>query len=162
MIHRRPTPEDIAHVFTNLREPNRRELFAQRFNDDVGELIQDVIALSANSHFRQVLCAPDGEPVTFLDIQLRSPFVGSATMVSTPLFEKHLVSLCRFIDRQVFPKVIEPGWARLQCIGLPESRRIMRFFGFRFETPLFNAGRNGEELSQYAWMNPDFNYHERT
>ena len=149
----RLTPEALREVAENMREWDRKEIFATRWEDSVDDLVRDAMACYdfgwIASHNDKPVCAIGGAPV--------HPGVWSVWMFATPEFDKIKYSLSRFALRQMKPVLLELG-NRVECRsmeGHTDAQLWLEFLGMTRESVIPHYGKGGETFFLYSIFNPN-------
>ncbi len=151
MIHR-ATLHDLLYVAHNMREWDRREIFATRFADD-----SEALALDCWRHRDSAFIArpAEGPPVAAVGAIERWPNVWSVWMFATDDIGKAGLSLHRFVVRDMIPTLRGAGARRADCMSLDghtDAHRWLTALGARRTSePFRNWGRNGETFWQFYW-----------
>ena len=150
MIHR-ATLHDLLYVAHNMRDWDRREIFATRRTDD-----PETLAIDCWYHRETAWVARvDAEtpPAVAMGIIERWPSVFSAWMFGTPKIAEVGVSLHRFVKRDMIPVLRGSGARRVDCMSLEghedAHRWLERLGARRHPEPFLNWGRNGETFWMY-------------
>lgn len=139
------------HVSANMREIDREEIFAARWNTDVDELAGDCMA-----------CAPmawaahaDGEPVAVFGARPQHPGVWTVWLFATENWPKVAFGVTRFMKKAMFPAIVETGAHRIYCASLDKHvdahRWLEKAFGARKEAVIPGFGRRRENFFTFAW-----------
>jgi len=148
----RLNPNDLYTVAENMREWDRKEIFATRWTDDIHDLVNDAMACYEfgwiASHEDRPVCAIGGAPV--------HPGVWSVWMFATPEFDKIKFSLSRFALRRMKP-VLLSVCNRVECRsmeGHTDAQLWLEFLGMKRESVIPHYGKNGETFFLYSIFNP--------
>ena len=157
MIVRKATAADVAWVVANMREVDRREIFAARWSDDEADLIADIEASRAMMIRLDALCGEAGEAVALVGVWLASPGVGQALMFATDGWAAIAPLAHRYVVRRFLPLAVAPNVRRLECrawVGHAQSRAWLARLGFVEEGLCRALGKRGEDFIQFAWFPP--------
>lgn len=140
---------DLIYIVSNLREWDRREIFATRWNDDVFDLARDSLNAGDLSWV-----AGKENPIAAMGAFQMWPGVWQAWMYATPEFPQIGLSLTRFSVREILPRILERGAHRMECRsieGHDDAHDWLERLGAFRESETGNFGRNGETFFTYAW-----------
>lgn len=155
MLVRAATDADIAWIVANMRELDRREVYAARWTDDDADLIEDLKASRAMMIRLEALCSAAGEPVALLGVWLASPGAGTALMIATDDWPSIAPAAHRHVVTRFLPLVCAPNLRRLECrawSGHAVSRAWLARLGFVEEGLCRQLGKGGEDFVQLAWF----------
>lgn len=144
----------VAHVIANMREWDRKEIFATRLDSDTGEgLLDDVFRTGPVSW----LAWHEGTPVAAYGCSPLWRGVWSMWMFATDDFHKIGLGMTKMVTRAIVPMLWEHGAHRLECKSMEghvEAHRWLEVIGARREAthPLY--GRDGETFHTYVWEKP--------
>lgn len=144
----------LRHIARNLRERDREELFATRWDEDPETLALDTY----NCGDFQWIATLDGEPVAVVGAAPAWPGFWTVFAYGTDKWPKVLVTLTRHVRRFIYPALWNSGARRVQCHALStheDARKWLTFLGAREEAVLDNFGKNGETFIQYLWDRGD-------
>lgn len=150
-----PTLLDVLYVCHHLREWDRKELFAGRFDDDVDQLAIDVW------QNRGPFCWVAGTDRAIAVVGAREIVPGgwSALMFATndlPLIGKQLT---RFVIRDMIPTIARHGMRWGECrsiVGHKDAHEWLRVLGAKPDpAPLKGYGKNGEDFIRFSWEASD-------
>lgn len=149
----RLNPNDLYTVVENMREWDRKEIFATRWSEDPHDLVRDAMACYEfgwiASHDDRPVCAIGGAPL--------HPGVWSVWMFATPEFDKIKYSLSRFALRRMKP-VLQDVSHRVECRsmeGHEDAQKWLEFLGMSRESVIPKYGKAGETFLLYSWINPN-------
>lgn len=149
-----PDLRDILYLAHNMREWDRREVFATRWDDDPNILAMDVMRWGSFAH----VAWSGNRPVAAIGAIEAWPTVWSVWMFGTDEFPKVGLGLTRFVRNTMIPAIISKGARRGECKsieGHDEAHRWLESLGaVREGAPLQNYGKQGETFHTYVW-NPD-------
>ena len=141
----------LEYVVANMREWDRREIFATRMPGREAEsLCEAVMAAGPVSWIGYY----DDEPVTAFGCAPMWPGVWSMWLFATDKFQKIGMGVTKLAIRHIVPMLWEGGAHRLQCHSMEghvEAQRWLEVIGARRETTLRNYGRDGQDFHVYAW-----------
>lgn len=149
----RTTPitfEYAHHVASRMREWDKREIYATRWNEDPVELAHDC---ASYGHFGWVAWG-DEEPVAILGAVPMHPGCWSVFMFATNNFRHISFSLTKFVKRVMIPALADTGARRAQCLsmeGHEDAQKWLRLLGATPEEPMLDFGKNGETFIPFVW-----------
>lgn len=139
----------LYSIIENMREADRREIFATRWSDDPHDLVRDAMACYEFGWIAYL----DDRPVAAIGGVPIHPGVWSVWMFATDEFPKIKFSLTRFALRQMKP-VLQDVAHRVECRsieGHEDAQNWLAFLGMKRESSIPKYGRNGELFHLYAW-----------
>lgn len=145
-----PPLADMRHVAQNMRERDRNEIFATRWDDDPNKVARDVCASGA---FRWGVYL-DGAPVAAIGAHPRWPGVWTAWAFATDDWPKVVVPTTRHVRRFMIPALINFGVERVDCLSLAthtDARKWLTYLGAKEEKSLDKWGKGGETFVSYVW-----------
>lgn len=145
-------PGALAHIIGNMREWDRREIFATRTDDCEVRLLEDVMNTGAVSW----LAWSDVEPVAAYGCAPLWSGVWSMWLFATDKFHNIGIGVTRHIIRDIVPAMWRGGAHRLECLSMEghvEAQRWLETIGAsrEFDQPLRGKGRGGENFYSYIW-----------
>lgn len=144
---------DVHHVAVNMRDWDKREIYATRFLDDPLEVASDCMACP---HFAWTAWGEKG-PIAALGAVPMHPGVWTVWMFATDEFPAIGLHLTKFVKRGMIPALVKQNAHRAQCLsmaGHEEAHRWLRVLGARQEgSPLAGYGRNREDFLFFVWSN---------
>lgn len=144
------TYEAVLYVAENMREWDKREIYATRWTDDPADLARQCLLVPDFSWIGGV----DGEPIAAFGGVPMHPGVWSMWMFATDKFTKIRISLTKMAKRSIIPALVAQGAHRLECFsmeGHDVAHRWLESFGARPERLIPAYGRNRENFICYAW-----------
>lgn len=149
--HHPVTRGDVEYVVRNLRDRDRDEIFALRWDDDEDKVIEEVMlwAGAMTWTFRR-----DGVPVSVLGIWPVRPHVWSVWAFGTNRWPRVLSAMTKHIRRFIIPALLRAQFKRAEAVALAtheDSRRWLTALGAREEGVRQAYGRNGEDFVSYVW-----------
>jgi hypothetical protein len=144
------TDSGARFICANLREWDRREIFACRWDDCTDGLAQQVLATPGPKW----MATRDGRPAAFIGCVILWPGVYSPWCFGTDDFSGVSLLLTRLGKRGIIPSVLASGGHRMEAKSLDGHENsqawLERCFGFRREATHPGFGRNGETFHTYA------------
>jgi len=141
---------DALFVATNMRDWDKTEIYATRWNDDPADIATDSCECG---DFAWIAYNP--EPVAIIGAVPIHPGVWSVFMFATDKFSNIAISLTKYAKRVIIPSLANAGAHRLECKsmeGHTVAQKWLEFIGARPETVLENYGRNGEDFILYKYL----------
>ena len=142
-------PEAVLHVARNMRDWDRREIFATRPDDDV-----EVLAHAALNCGRIAWVSGLDEPIAAFGCAPMWPGVYSMWLFATDDFHQIRFSVTKLIVRTIVPMMIDAGAHRLEARsmeGHTDAQRWLEVIGARREATLAGYGREAQDFHVYAW-----------
>lgn len=147
---------DLLYIADNMRDMDRKEVFATRWEDDSEKLV-DVIMSCGD--FGWVVAADDGMPVAAFGAIPTWNGVWQVWMFATDRWNEVALSVTRFIKRIMIPSIVEAGWHRAECRsadGHSVAHRWLEMLGASREHTLHYFGKDGETFHLYSWTKGSF------
>ena len=142
--------EPVEHIAWNMREWDRREIFATRNDNNPHTLAQECVSYSA---FGFWLPDRSGAPcAAFGAIQIW-PGVLSVWCFGTDNFHHAGKTLTKHLKRTIIP-TFKKAVHRAQCFSIDghvEAQRWLETLGAEREATLHDFGRERETFHLYAW-----------
>lgn len=144
-------PEMVRHVAHNMREWDRREIFATRSDDD-----PDALAAAALACGRISWVAGRGEePIAAFGCAPLWPGVWSMWLFATDDFHQIGIYVTRLVVKSIVPMMFDAGAHRLEARsmeGHTDAQRWLEVIGAQREGgPLRGYGRKGQDFHVYTW-----------
>lgn len=149
------TEAQVAYIARHMRDSDRREIFAVRWNDDEDELVRDV-TMVAGKLWRVWLW--DGEPVAINGVVPIRPGVVNCASFGTDKWRNVIRPMTHWSREWLIPCLqvshYHRGEAYVAASNI-QSRRWLRALGANVEAYLHHFGRNKEDFILYAWRLDD-------
>lgn len=148
---------DVTDVACSMRESDRREIFATRWDDDPRNVANDVFSVS---RFAWVACYR-GRPTVALGAIEESPGVFQVWMFATDDWPRVSRAVTRFAKRDFVAALVGNGGQRAYCRtieGYDLVHRWLERLGARRESEQKLQGKNGESFYTYVWLRTDFEF----
>lgn len=153
---RKPVTIDAAsYIVEHLRERDRVEIFAQRWDDDEKALVASIMSWAGAMTWAWWR---DGRPVSLQGAWPIRPGVWSCWAFGTDEWPRVVLSMTRHSRRFIIPALLRAQFHRAEALALAshtDSRRWIEALGARQESILKAYGRNGEDFVMYRWMPDD-------
>lgn len=143
------THEDVLYVAQNMRDWDKREIYATRWREDPADVALDCMRVpdfAWTIHLDKPVCAIGAVPM--------HPGVWSVWMFATDEFPKIGIYATKFVKRIMIPALTQTASHRAQCLsveGHDEAQKWLRFLGAKPECRLREYGRNKEDFLLYVW-----------
>jgi hypothetical protein len=141
---------DVAHIAANMREWDRREIFATRFGDDIDEFV-----LEASSRGPLAWTVGLGnEPIAAFGCHQCWPGMWSLWFFATDKLDTIGLSVTRLIIRAILPAIRGDDTRRIECRsmeGHDDAQRWLTVIGATREATLKGFGRDGDDFHVYTW-----------
>ncbi|HTI86320.1 MAG TPA: hypothetical protein VL966_06930 [Alphaproteobacteria bacterium] len=151
------TPLDrvaVGFVAARMRDPDRDEIFATRWDDDPEKIADETIACARFG----CVAWHGGEPAAVVCAMPLWPGVWTVAMYATTSWPAVAPAVTRWIRRQLMPDIVATGAHRAECRSLAThvmAHRWLERLGARREALLTDYGRNREAYYVYAWTLTD-------
>lgn len=143
-------PELVRQVAHNMREWDRREIFATR-RDDCADALAD--AALGCGHIAWT-SGRDEDPIAAFGVAPMWHGVWSMWLFATDDFGQIGISMTKLIVRTIVPMMIEAGAHRLEARsmeGHADAQRWLEVIGAKREATLAGFGRDGQDFHVYTW-----------
>ena len=141
---------DVRHIVRHLRQRDRAELFALRWDDDEDSLAMNIYAI-AGPMWR--LWRYRDEPVAMSGVCPQRPGVVSVAALGTDRFSRVVRPIVRWGRDWVIPRLATGGIHRVEGYALAsniDGHRLMTLFGMSREAWLYAYGRDREDFVIYT------------
>lgn len=150
MVEIRPaTFMDLAYIAINMREWDRKEIFATLNSEQPVDFAQFVMRISDVAH----IAYKDRTPVAAVGAHEMWPGVWSVWAFGTDRFSEVGLSLTRFVRKTLIPALIKAGAHRGECRsieGHTEAHRWLEALGMQREAEHPGMGKSGETFYTYS------------
>ena len=151
-----PVTEDrLRHVVLNLRERDRAEIFALRWDDDPEGFLREALPQCGAMTW---IWERDGVPVSIQGALPVRPGVWTAFAFGTGGWPGVVLDMTRHSRRFIMPALLRAGFRRCECRALAshvDSRKWILSLGAYEEATLERYGRRGETFVSYVWRPED-------
>lgn len=144
-------PEGVHHVVLNMREKDKKEIFATEWSDEPTMFATQVCRYGT---FAFIGHADDGEPVACAGAIPRWDGVWTLWMFATDRFDEISLSAHRFARKVFFPSLDAAGWHRLDAHSIAThdvAHRWLERLGAYKESEEKSYGKGGETFFVYCW-----------
>lgn len=146
--------KDAAFVAENMREWDRREIFATHWRDEGPfGVARDAVACG---DFGWILGRD--KPIATIGAYPMHPHVWSVYMFATDDFRQIRISATKFARRVIIPALVAADFRRAQCLsmeGHTDSHRWLEALGAKRESVLREYGRDGEDFVMFSLSRDD-------
>lgn len=140
----------LEYITERLRERDREEIFATRWDEDTARLAADTF----NAGEFQWVAWVDGEPVASIGAAPVWPNVWQVWAYGTDNWHKAALTLTKHVKRFMIPALNENGAIRAQCYAMQKHEQACRWLerlGARPDATLDNYGGHGQTYVLYSW-----------
>jgi len=144
-------PVDVRYIVDRMRERDRQELFALRWDDSAEDLAEAVMSWGEFSW----VAGLGNEPIAAIGATLIHPGNWQVWAFGTDRWPEIALSLTRHVRRVMTPALLESGMLRSECKTLDihtNAHRWLEVLGAEKESENPNYGRNGETFFTYVWL----------
>lgn len=138
------------YVIERMREWDRREIFALRYDDDDMAFLRAVIATGDVGW----IAGQETEPIAVFGCAPMWPGVWSMWFFATDNLRQIGLSVTKLVKRVIVPALIRDGAHRLECRSMEghiDAQDWLETIGARREATLKAFGRAGEDFHVYTW-----------
>ena len=150
-----PSYRDVRYVAERMRQWDRREIFACRWDDDAEALAQDTVrALACGYGY----CTSLDQPVAVFGAAECWPGVWQVAAFATDEWPRVALGVTRFIRRTLIATLYERGAHRAECRSMEGhhwAHRWLLALGAQREAVHPGYGRAGETFVTFAWSRDD-------
>jgi hypothetical protein len=144
------SPAAVHHVAANMREWDRKEIFALRWDDDPRSVANDVLRVPG---FSWVAFSGD-VPAAVIGAAPAWPGVWSVFAFGTDDFSRVALALTKHVRRFMVPALKNQGAHRAQCHsieGHEDAHRWLKLLGAHTEPMIRGFGRGRENFIPFVW-----------
>ncbi len=141
---------DLLHIAQNMREWDRKEIFATRFGDSTEELVKELMLFPEFGWIAGI----DGEAIAAIGAIPCWPGMWAVWMFATPELSRIGKKLTRFVREAMAPALVSIGCHRAECRSMDghlDAQRWLEHLGATREGKLLSYGRHGETFFTYVW-----------
>lgn len=145
---------DLLYVARNMREWDKREIYATRATDDPNAIVDTILHLGGKFAW----LAGAEKPIAAFGAFCLWPGAWTVWCFGTDDFGQIGKDLTRFLVRRIMPALAEQGAHRAECRsieGHTEAHEWLERMGAVREATLLDFGRNRETFHVYAWRQTD-------
>lgn len=142
---------DLVYVADNMREWDRREIFACRWSENPAEFARDILALPGFGW----VTGRDGKAIAAIGATEYAPGVWSVWMFATDDFKSIRIGMTKLAKRVIIPTMRNLGMRRAECRsmdGHTDAQLWLEALGARREATHKSLGKGGEDFHCYALM----------
>lgn len=156
---RPPCYRDVKFLAENMREQDRREIFATQFHESPSLYARDCMAACQAAITAYTVWPAGAErPAAFIGVVWMTPAAAFAFMFGTGEIRRIAAPLSFYIRERMIPNLKFAGLRRVETRSLKANRtacRWLRWLGAAEEAELPGFGKRGETFIQFAWRNTD-------
>jgi len=149
------TRDQVTHIVRHMRDSDRREIFAVRWNDDEAALVDDVMMV-AGKLWR--VWTWDGEPVAINGVVPSRPGVVICSSFGTDKWRNVIRPMTHWSREWLIPGLQLAHYHRGEAVVAAsnvQSRRWIGALGGQIEAWLHHYGRNKEDYILFTWRLDD-------
>lgn len=142
--------DDLLFIAQNMREDDKREIYATRWSKDPAALAKDCLISSAAFGWT----FGKNVPIAAVGAFPMWPGCWSVWMFATPRFPEVGLSMTRFIKKRMIPAIRNSGYNRCQCYSIfdhHEAHKWLESLGAVRESTAYNFGEKKEDFYVYTW-----------
>jgi hypothetical protein len=146
---------DVEYIVTRLRQRDRDEIFALRWDDDEAKLVSEVMLWAGAMTW---VWRWDGVPVSLQGTWAVRPGVWSCWAFGTDEWPHVVLAMTKHSRRFIIPALLRARFHRAEALALAthrDSRRWIEALGAREEGVRRGIGRHGEDFISYVWTPDD-------
>lgn len=150
-----PNPTNIRHIVENMRERDRREIMALRWDDSAPLFMNEVVEF-AGAMWR--VWEKDGEPVAIGGVTPMRPGVVLVGAFGTAQWRCAVRQIITWGRNWVIPRLLAANFHRGEAYALAsntDSRKFIEALGGEIEAVLHHYGREREDFLLYTWRLDD-------
>lgn len=154
-VREKVTREAVEFIVANLRQRDREEIFALRWDDDEKKFVNELLPFAGAMTWAWWR---DGVPVALQGAWPVRPGVWSCWAFGTQDWPRVVLSMTRHARRFIIPALLRARFHRAEAVALAahtDSRRWIMALGAREEGFRRGFGRNGEDYVCYVWTPED-------
>lgn len=160
MVLTQPNDGDLLYILRNLREQDRREIFATRWSENLDFLVDDCMGVAALPTSYTVMAGLQDKPIAILGAVEPWPGCWDVWCFGTDQFDLIAFSLTKHIRRVMIPTLLSRGLRRGHCRSLATHTKAhawLHDLGARpdLDRPLKSWGKGGEDFVQFEWHRAD-------
>lgn len=145
----------LEYVVLNMRESDRKEIYALRSHDSPLQLAAEAYALIRNTG-RGRIAWDKGKPVAVAAFTENWPGCWEAWMFGTDDFKRGAIDLIRWFRKEANEILTVCEGRRLQCDSSAdhhEAHKMIKGLGGIEEFRLRKYGKGGEDFIRFVWFN---------
>jgi hypothetical protein len=142
--------DSVLYVAENMREWDKKEVYAGRWTDDPYDLSADICSIGGVSF----VAGHSDEPIAVVGAIPVHPTLWSVFMFATDKFPEIGMSLTKFLKRTYIPGIFNAGALRGECRsmeGHTQAQEWLECLGAVREATLPMVGKNGETFHIYGF-----------
>lgn len=146
--------DDLFYIISHMRECDREEVYATRWNEDP-RLLADDCAIVANLSSSMTLTSCYNDvPAVICGAVETWPGVWDVWAFGTDDFDRVAMGVSKWCHRVMIPGMLARGMRRAHCRSLfthYKAHDWLRSFGCEDELLLKSWGKNGEDFILFEW-----------
>lgn len=146
--------EPTRYIIQNMREIDRKEIFACRGDKDPEHLLFDTMWAANEPGMAFTYFADDGEPVSVMGWRQTWPNVANVWAFGTDRWPEAVKTMTKVVRRVIVPALVEGGYHRAECAALTEradTAKWLPMLGMKREAVLAGFGSQREDFTLYVW-----------
>lgn len=139
----------VHEIAANMREWDRREIFATRFDEEPHALAAEALRTGPMAWVSGM-----EDPIAAFGCQPLWPGVFMMWLFATDDFRQIRFSMTKLVRRYIVPMLFDAGAHRLQAYsmeGHDEAHGWLELIGARREATMIGFGRDGQNFHIYVW-----------
>lgn len=149
----KPTYNDLLFIAQNMREWDRREIYATEWDEDPVSFTNKTLAISDCSWIFGL-----ERPIATIGAWPVWPGHWRVWMYGTNEFGQIGKRLTKFAQKTIIPAIVVDGFVRAECysmVGHEEAHKWLRHLGAKPEATVRQYGKGGEDFIVYRWLQED-------
>jgi hypothetical protein len=145
--------KDMTYIAENMRAADRREIFATRAAEDIGRLVDDCMAFSAqNSAYATIACLE--RPIAVIGAAEVWPGVYDVWSFGTNEFKRVGFAMTKWVRKVLIPSLVKVGAHRVHCRSIEghvEAHEWLKMLGAEPMHTLKAWGKGREDFLLFEW-----------
>lgn len=147
---------DLLHIVRNMREWDRREIFATEWSDDPEKFTDKTLAYAGEFAW----LAGTDRPIAAIGAGACWPGMWRVWMFATDDFRQIGLGLTKFVRKVMIPALLgDPNFQRAECysmVGHDTAHAWLKVLGAQqIGPPVERYGKNGEDFLIFRWLRED-------
>lgn len=145
--------DDLFYVANNMRQEDKEEIFATRWDDDPESMCLEIVNSPHISAYANTMGID--RPIAAIGAVPMWPGVWSVWMFATPEFHKIGKSMTKYVRDIMIPNLRKHGH-RAECRSHrnhKKAHRWLEMLGAKRESTLESFGKDKQDFFVYAWHN---------
>lgn len=151
MIVRKVESDEVRHVLRNMRDSDRREIFATRFSEEPDEVADNIMLMCPELAW--TVGTVSAGPIAVVCAVPLWPGVWSLGMMATDKLPLIGLSLTKWVKNKMIPALKSGNFQRAECHSIEGhtfAHKWLELLGFTRECSLARYGKNGETFHVYS------------